>query len=137
MNKEEFLDHWKDAIDKGTFLTGKHDPASLGTPYPTFRSVTIMSQPEIKVFLETGDYTLRRFHNNREPQSPEYIEITPNDPLIVAGSGVPSKTAFPTTACDRFIAVSGVKLDWHLFAEQSCQIQLKQASGDLTYLGDL
>src|SRR5262249_13825485 len=137
LSRDDMLDHWRDAIAKGTFLTGKHDPSSVGTPHPKFRTVTVMSAPEIQSFIESGDFTLRLFQNKNQPQSPDYIEIVPNDPSMVAGSGIQPLSPVPTTACDRFVAVSGVQQGWHLFAEQSANIQKKQTTGDLTYLLDL
>jgi len=137
MNRQHMLDHWKDAIAKGTFLTSKHDPASVGTVHPKFRTVTVMSAPEIKTFIDSGDYSLRLFRNAKQPQSPDYIEIIPKDSSMVAGSGVQAHSPVPTTACDRFVAVSGVQQGWHLFAEQSATIQQKQHNGDLSYICDL
>jgi hypothetical protein len=56
---------------------------------------------------------------------------------MVAGSGIQPNSPVPTTACDRFVVVSGVRQGWHLHAEQSANIQSKQASGTLAYLADL
>ena len=137
MDRNEMLAHWNDAIANGTFLTSKHDPSSVGTPYPGYRTVTVKSQPEIQGFLASGDYTLRHYLNTNYPQSPDFIEIVPTDPSMVAGSGIQSNSPVPTTACDRFVAVSGVQQGWHLYAEQSVNIQSKQSNGTLTYLTDL
>jgi hypothetical protein len=137
MDKNEMLGYWKDAIASGTFVTSKHHPSSVGTPYPGYRTVTVNSQPEIQGFLSCGNYTLRQYRNNNYPQSPEYIEIVPMDTSMVAGSGIAPNSPIPTTACDRFVAVSGVQQGWHLYAEQSANIQSKLSSGSLTYLTDL
>jgi hypothetical protein len=137
MNKDELLTDWNDAIDNGTFVTGKHDPSSVGTPYPGYRTVTVKSQAEIQGFLASGDYTLRRYHNNNYPQSPDYIEIVPAETSMVAGSGIQPNSPVPTTACDRFVAVSGRHQGWHLYAEQSTNIHNKSIIGDLTYLYDI
>ena len=133
MNRDDLIDHWKDAINNGTFLTNKHDPASLGTSHPGYRTVTVMSAPEIKTFIETGDYTIRQFRNNDPKHTDEYYEIVPLDTSMVAGSGVQPLSPVPTTACDRFVAVSGEQQGWHLFAEESSQIAAKESSGDLTF----
>jgi hypothetical protein len=137
MNRKEILGYWDDAISSGTFLTDKHDPSSIGSKYPCFRTVTINSQSEIGMFLASGNYTLRQYHNNDYPTSPYFIEIVPSDTSMVAGSGVQPNSSVPTTACDRFVAVSGVNQGWHLYAEQSAIIQNKQSNGTLTYLTDL
>lgn len=136
MDRAELLAQWDSAIGSGTFLTDKHDPASLGTPHPTFRTVTVMSSPEIKDFIESGKYKVRLFHNNKKPNSPLYVEIIPEDPMMVPGSGVLPSSPVPTFACDRFVAVSGVQQGWHLFAEQSSTIQKKQSDGDLSFMAD-
>jgi hypothetical protein len=137
MDKNEMLGYWNDAIASGTFVTSNHDPSSVGTPYPSYRTVTVNSQPEIQGFLSSGNYTLKQYRNNRYPQSPEYIEIIPIDTTLVAGSGIAPNSLIPTTACDRFVAVSGVHQGWHLYAEQSANIQSNLSSGTLTYLTDL
>jgi hypothetical protein len=55
MDKKELLTHWNDAVASGTFLTNKHDPSSVGTIYPGYRTVTVKSLPEIHGFLASGD----------------------------------------------------------------------------------
>ena len=133
VNKTFYVDHWNNAVASGTFLTAKHDPASIGTQYPGFRTVTVLSQPEIQQFLASGNYKLRHFYNTQHPNSPDYIEIIPMDNGFVSGSGIQPNSTTPTSACDRLVAVSGVQLGWHLFAEHSSNIQNKQASGSLQF----
>ena len=136
MDKNEMLTYWNDAIANDTFLTSKHDPSSVGTPYSGFRSVTVKSQPELQGFLASGDYTLRQYHNNNFPKSPDYIEIVPTNCMMVAGSGIQPNSPVPTTTCDRFIAVSGVQQGWHLYAEQSANIKKKETDGKLTFVSE-
>lgn len=137
MDRNELLTYWNDAIDNGTFLTSKHDPSSVGTLHPGYRTVTVQSLPEIQSFLKSGDFSLRQYQNADYPQSPDYIEIVPTDSSMVAGSGIQPNSPVPTTACDCFVVVSGFQQGWHLYAEKSVNIQSKQSNGTLTYLTDL
>lgn len=136
-NKPSVLSDWQNAIGSGTFLTFKHDVSSVGSGCPTYRTVSLLSQPELGQYLGSGNYDVRLYENNRQPASPLYFEIVPKDIGFVAGSGIQPNSSVPTIACDRFIAVSGVKQGWHLFAEQESEIKKKQSNGDLTYLADL
>ncbi len=136
-SKSSVVSDWQNAISKGTFLTFKHDISSVGSGFPSYRSVSLLSQPELGQYLGSGNYDLRLYENNQQPTSPLYFEIIPKDIGFVAGSGIQPNSTVPTTACDRFIAVSGVKQGWHLFAEQESEIKSKQANGDLKYLTDL
>lgn len=137
MDRTELIAQWESALGSGTFVTPKHNPASLGTPHKGFRTILVMPPPEITGFIKSGEYRLRLFRNNDQPQSPDYVEIIPRDPVIVPGSGVLSRSPTPTFACDRFVAVSGVDQGWHLFAEESSTIQQKESAGNLTFLADL
>lgn len=136
-SKSSVVSDWHDAIANGSFLTFKHDVASVGSGCPTYRTVSLLSQPELGQFLGSGNYDVRLYENHKQPGSPLYVEIVPKDTGFVAGSGIQPNSAVPTIACDRFIAVSGVKQGWHLFAEQESEIKKKQAKGDLTFLTDL
>ena len=135
--RSSVLADWQNAIADGTFLTYKHDVASVGSGCPTYRTVSLLSQPELGQYLGSGNYDLRLYENRRQPASPLYFEIVPKDAGFVAGSGIQPNSGVPTIACNRFIAVSGVKQGWHLFAEQDSEIQKKQTNGDLNYLTDL
>lgn len=137
INRDDLINHWKDAISNETFLADKHDPASLETAYSTYRTVIVKSASEIGTFIETEDYTIRQFRNNNSRHTPEYYEIVPMDTGIVTGSGVHPHSLIPTTACDRFVVVSGAREGWHLFAEESSQIAAKASSGGLTFQGEL
>lgn len=136
-SKPSVVSDWQNAIAGGTFLTFKHDVSSVGSGCPSFRTVSLLSQPDLGQYLGSGNYDVRLYENNRQSASPLYFEIIPKDIGFVAGSGIQPNSAVPTIACDRFVAVSGVKQGWHLFAEQESEIKKKLASGDLTYLTDL
>jgi hypothetical protein len=135
--KSSVVSDWQDAIVKGTFLTFKHDVSSIGSGCTTYRTVSLLSQPELGQYLGSGNYDVRLYENNRQPTSPLYFEIVPTEAGFVVGSGIQPSSSVPTVSCNRFIVVSGVYQGWHLFAEQDSEIKKKQANGDLTYLTDL
>jgi hypothetical protein len=84
-----------------------------------------MSAVELERYIAAGDYGIRVFTNNNRRHSPHYCELVPHDVSIVPGSGVPRMSTTPTTACNRFVAVSGDEQGWHLFGENSATIQAK------------
>ncbi len=137
ITRSSVLSDWQNAISSGTFLTYKHDVASVGSGAPGYRTVSLLSQPELGQYLGSGDYDLRLYENQRQPRSPIYIEVVPRNTSVVAGSGIQPNSLVPTVSCNRFVVVSGVNQGWHLFAEQDSQIQRKEANGDLTFLTDL
>lgn len=136
-DRNELIDYWKDAIDNGTFLTSKHDPNSVGTPHPRYRTVTVKDSAELKTFLEGGDFKVRQFQNNNPNHTDGYYQVIPNDSSMVAGSGVQPHSPTCSHPCDSFVAVSGVNQGWHLFAEESANIQQKETNGDLTFITEL
>jgi hypothetical protein len=121
----------------GKLITPKHDVRNILSPQSTFRTIICMSNDNFATFLQNGDYQIREYINYDPSHTPPYFEITPNDPAIVPGSGIPHHSTVPTTSCDRFIVISGVNQGWHLLAEASVNIQAKISTGDLTVLGDL
>ena len=137
VTKTSLLCSWQSAIADGTFLTAKHDLANAGSGCPSYRTVSLLSQPKLGQYLGSGNYDLRLYENTQQPRSPIYIEVVPQDPGFVAGSGIQPSSPIPTTSCNRFVVVSGVNQGWHLFAEQDIQISLKQANHQLNYLGDI
>ena len=52
-------------------------------------------------------------------------------------SGVTSYSAYATSSLDRLVAVSGQTQGWHLYGEDSVQIQLKLQNGKLNFEGQL
>lgn len=136
-DRDKLIYDWKDAIDNGTFLTSKHDPSSVGTLYPGYRTVTVNDSAELKKFLESGDFKVRKYHNNNPKHTDDYFQITPHDAGMVAGSGVQPHSPACSHPCDSFVAVSGANQGWHLFAEESVNIQQKETNGDITFITEL
>jgi hypothetical protein len=132
MNRDDYIRAWAAAAQAGTLLTPKHDPSGLPTIQPGYRTVACMSPAELERYIAAGDYGIRVFTNNNPKHTPHYCELVPRDPAVVPGSGVPPMSPMPTTACDRFVAVSGRQQGWHLFAETSANIQAKEQAGHLS-----
>jgi len=137
MDRTKILWSWSDAIASGIFGTRKHYASSFGTLCPGYRTVIVSSQPETKNILSSGNDTLRQYRNNSHTQSPNYLEIDPNDRKTVARSGIQPNSLVLATGCSRCIAVSGTQQGWHLNAEQSTNIQSEWLVGTITYLTEL
>ncbi|WP_166822559.1 hypothetical protein [Thalassoroseus pseudoceratinae] len=129
---DDYYPAWISAIENETFLTQKHDPKSVGTSYAGFRTVAVKSQSGIKGFIESREYTVRKYKNNNPNHPPDYLQLIPNDQSMVTGSGIKPHSTTPTSSCDSFIIVSGVKQGWHIFAEHSKKIEEKESKGYIT-----
>ncbi len=135
MNRDGVKQLLLDAAANGTLLTTKHDPSSVGTAYPGYRSVTVGSSSGVVEFLQGDQYVMHQYEDARRRNM--YVEIVPHDAAIVPGSGIPAQSAQPTHACNRFVAVSGAIQGWHIFAEEDSVIQGKLRDGDLIDRGEL
>ena len=135
--RESLLDRWRAAIKDETFLTAKHNVASVGSGSPEYRTVSMKTERELGDFFTSGRYGLRIYENEVRPLSPVYVVVTPDDARMVAGSGIQAHSHVPTVSCDRFVVVSGEKQGWHVFAEQDTAISEKVSSGKLRFLADL
>lgn len=133
MKRPQFTHLVAEASASGTFLTAKHDPSSIGTSYPGYRSITVEPASGIAQFFAADAYTVREHEDSR---GQPYFEVTPTDPNFVAGSGIPPAAGQPDRPCDRLVVVSGVRLGWHVFAEDSAAIAARRASGDLIDCGE-
>lgn len=136
MNRDDYIREWTDAARAGTLLTTKHDPSGLPVPQPGFRTITCMPAAELERYIEAGDYSIRVYTNANPRHSPFYCELVPREAAVVPGSGVPPMSLTPTFACDRFVAVSGAKQGWHLFAEKEAEIKAKEKDGRLSFIAE-
>lgn len=135
MNKTDFIDNIKPAIENGTLLTAKHDPNLVETQYHDYRSVlTLEASASLKSFILSGNYGLTCYHDNKYPNGAGYFEITPSDTaaFTIAGYGVVSSSLENNTNLDRLVIVSGSKTGWHLYAEDSNVIAKHIETGRLT-----
>lgn len=79
INLDEFKEHLIQAINNGSQLTPKHDPNNLGTSYSSFR--TVLSHDlsnNLYSFINSGNFSVKRFENTKYLNSPYYFEITLN-----------------------------------------------------------
>jgi hypothetical protein len=136
-NRDDLLRVWDQAIDNGTFLTSKHDPKSVGTTLSKYRTVTVMETPGLKTFFQEGSFTIRQYENKNPKHTDGYYQIVPNDTSVAAGSGIEPHSPICSHPCDNFVAVSGADQGWHLYAEESVNIQAKETNGDLKFIVEL
>ena len=136
LTRNDYLSYLTDAANSGTLLTGKHNPNNIGTTWNKDRSVTVKPPAELTNYIASGDFDIRAYENQDARHPPCYLELIPSDASVVTGSGIPAYSTTPTYSCDRFVAVSGVRLGWHIFAELSTTIQARTASGVLRLIAD-
>lgn len=140
MTKQDLIAQFQVADDAGTLLTSKHDPENMSTSYSSFR--TVLSHDlasNLNSFISSGKFSLKEHTNNRFPNSPLYIEIIPDadSGFDVPSSGVTANSIFASSALDRIIAVSGSTSGWHLFGEDSSNLQTKLINGDLSFVKNI
>lgn len=139
MNKDDVKKQLKQAAQNGTLLTPKHDPANLSTTYPYYRTVLSHDLTQnLDNFIDSEDYTLREYRNNKYPNSPHYLEFEPypRSTFSVPASGVAPNSPMASTALDRIVAVSGTNQGWHLFGEDSNEIAIKVNNGDISLIDE-
>jgi hypothetical protein len=97
----------------------KHSVNSLGTGFAKFRTVVTVKPEVIINTLATGDCSITKLRslNPRDAASPTCYLITPNNPSLVAGSGVPAWYLQPNTAKDSWMVPSGINQGVHVYAE--------------------
>ena len=140
MKKDDVKKQFKSSAQKGTLLTSKHDPANLSTTYDEYRSVLSHGlAQDLDNFIDSEEYVLREYHNNKYPNSPHYLEFEPysTSTFSVPASGVAPNSPMASTALDRVVAVSGTNQGWHLFGEDSNKIAIKVNNGDLTLIEEI
>lgn len=139
MEKDDVRRHLLQADQQGKLFTPKHDPSNLSTTYPYYRSVLSHGLAQnLYDFIDSGQYRVREYRNNRYPHSPIYLEIEPypTSMFSVPASGVGSNSPMASTKLDRIVAVSGSNQGWHLFGEDSQTIQIKVNNDDLTLISE-
>ena len=140
MTKKDLISQFQAADSAGTLLTPKHNPGNMSTSYRRFR--TVLSHDlanNLNVFISSGKFSLKEHVNNRFPNSPLYIEIIPDSDsgFDVPSSGITANSIFASSTLDRIIAVSGSTSGWHLFGEDSSNLQTKLINGDLSFVKNI
>ncbi len=137
LSKKRFVDACVDACNKSTFVTPKHDATNLSSPYNRARSVNCMDNPQMAAYLQNGAFKVHCYADINSNHSPEFYIVTPNDPSVVPGSGIPAMSTTPTTQCDVLAVPSGVVQGWHGYAHESSKVSARVANGGLSPLGEL
>lgn len=136
LNRTEFVNVCIGACENGTFVSAKHDLASLGTPFTKPRSINLMGNVDMADYLRSGDFKVRCYSDSESSHSPELYVIAPNDPSIVPGSGVPRLSPAPTTPCDLFAVPSGAVQGWHCYAYKQTSVDNRVSQGKLSLIGE-
>jgi hypothetical protein len=138
MSKGKFMNNLKESAKTNTLMTPKHDPENLSTTYPTYRTVLSYTLADnLEAFMGSGDYDVIHYENTNPCHSNDYFEIIPTAGFSVPASGVEAHSPFATSKCDRLVAVPGKKQGWHIFGEDSDEIQNKVHKGQLKKNGKL
>jgi hypothetical protein len=125
MTKAEIISQWSAALDSGSFLTAKHDAASLSITFKKFRTVlSPEASSSLISFIKSGSYAIRHYEDNNYPAGAGIFEIVPSGqtPFTVAGSGVQSGSLTPSGSYDRLVVVDGPQQGPHVYAEDSSRI---------------
>jgi hypothetical protein len=77
LNKSEFINHCIDACNSGTFVTFKHDSASISVPHKKERTVNCMDNSEMASFLQTGSVKVHGYTGSDPKHTPDLYVITP------------------------------------------------------------
>jgi hypothetical protein len=136
-SKQEFIDYCVDACQNDAFVNSKHHPSGLPMPHKDARSVNLWGNAEMEKYLLAGDFRVHAYADSEANHSPEFYVLTPNDPAVVPGSGVPRFSTTPTTQCDVFAVPSGYIQGWHCYAYDSVKVKTRENAGKLSLLTEL
>jgi|GEM_PF-1424002 hypothetical protein len=128
MKLEEFKNHLMQAHINKTLLIGKHDPNNLGMTFSKKRSVISHQVVEdIPKFIREG---IKKVFEHENFQG-KYYEVVLTTYYEFASSGVSAYSQVPEKGYDRVVAVKGKAIGWHIYGEDSCNIEADIASGNL------
>lgn len=140
MKLNDFKKQLRDAASANSLLMPKHDPNQLSTTHSSYRTVlSHEASSSLKRFIDSDDYSVDYYQNLRPGLGNHYCRIIPKDNshFSIAASGVTAHSNFASTALDSLVVVSGPTQGWHVFGEDSIEIENKVARGDLRYEGPL
>ena len=138
MRLSDLRNQWKEAAESGSLLTPKHDPNNR--TFTEIRSVLTQEMSgSLKEFIGSPDYSVKHYKDNNHLSGPGYFEVipNPNSEFDVLGSGIYPMSPQLNTPQDRLIVVSGSNQGWHVFTEQSTEIEKKVNSGRLILIDTL
>ncbi len=135
MDKQTFISGISGAMAGGKFLTPKHDPngpAIMGS-YRTVLSLPVSAS--LDSLMQSGAYQINHYIDQSYPQSIGTFELILHDSgsFPYVGTELLPLTAIPSKQMDRLLVVSGSGgSGWHIFAEDSIEIQRKRNAGQYT-----
>jgi hypothetical protein len=134
MDLNTFKQQMKNEVSNNSLLTPKHDPNNLSTTYSTYRTVlSHEASASLATLINSEDYTVHEYENQNPSHGPYYMRIIPNPSysFSIAASGVTAHSPVASTVLDSLIIVSGSSQGWHIFGEDSLDIQNKISRGNL------
>jgi hypothetical protein len=136
IDKSALISAWKGAMQAGTFLTPKHDPANVTVTYAGFRSVLAPDAAlSLEGFFASGDYGITAYRNANPIHGGMQYVVKPRGSGIVLGSGVPAGGTVTSGTMDVFVVVSGQQVGWHIYVDHSTGIQHQENQGGLLRVG--
>lgn len=141
INRKQFIEELKAALENGQLLTPKHDPSNLGQlRYSSYRSVLSYELANnLEKFITSENYEVIEYRNvNTKHKREALLEIIPTDSVFsVPASGVGPDSLTPTEPLDRLVAVWNSTGTLHIFGESLRLIEEKCKSGQLVKKGKL
>lgn len=140
MDLNTFKQQMKTEVSNNSLLTPKHDPNNLSTIYSGYRTVlSHEASASLATLINSEDYTVNAYENQNPSHGPYYMHIIPNpsSSFSIAASGVTAHSPVASTVLDSLIVVSGSSQGWHIFGEDSLEIQNKISRGNLIDKGFL
>lgn len=136
MNKNRFITEIKNANNKGTFLTKRHDPNFyLYTNSKGFYTVlTHQMSSSLSVFIDSQNYSVKMFEDTSYQDN--YYEIIPN-PFLSYEIGFTPDHNFSNIKWDRLIVVNGIKQGWHCHVQSISWISGSISSNRLILIKEL
>ena len=134
MDINNFKQQMKTEVSNNSLLTPKHDPNNLSTTYSKYRTVlSHEASSSLATLINSEDYTVHEYENQNPFHGPYYMQIIPNpsSSFSIAASGVTAHSPVASTALDSLIVVSGSSQGWHIYGEDSLEIQNKVTNGNL------
>jgi len=140
MDKKTFIEELSKSAEDGILMTQKHNPGNLSTSYKSYRTVLSFElASKLNEFIKSGCFDVKYYEDKGAGSSKDYYEIiiSSNSTFTVPASGVAPLSPIATSQCDRLVAIIGFKTGWHLFGEESIEIENKVKKGELIFVEEL
>ncbi len=140
MDLNTFRKQMKTEVSNNSLLSPNHEQNYLSTAYSGYRTVlSHEAYASLAALINSADYTVHECENQNQSHGSYYAGITPNPSsyFFIAESGVTEHLPDASTVLDSLIVVSGSSQGWHIFGEDSLEIQNKISRGNLIDKGFL